>query len=567
MSASGRILLLSVVPILLALSACTHTQKGAATARTNEKPDEDSIPILSDDEMEKRAETLAHFATGLSHEFNDDNKDAAEEYWKAASADPSNEPLVLDLSRRLLREKDTTRAIELLKKTTAQPSSSGLANAWLGVAYQQAGQTNLAIEANQTAIKKSPGSLLPYQNLSQIYIQSGNTNEAIKIIDQAAAQPKTPPEFDLGLIEVYMRFARDQLLTDKAAREKILTVLDHAGKSNTDNPILLQRIADLYFLFGEPAKAEPFYAQILKEYPDAPGVRERLANIYFRSGQKSKAAEVLEGMRRANPTDPSTYYLLGSLAYEGKDLQKATDYFDTAMKLNPDFEPIYYDLAGLKIAARKADEALVVLEKARTKFKLNFVLEFYTGIALSAQERYSEALSHLTSAELLAKTTEPERLNTIFYHQLGATYERSGNIEDAEKAFRKCLELSPNDAETLNYLGYMWAERGIHLDEARVMIEKAVNIEPENAAFLDSLGWVLFKLNKPEEGLPYIEKAISLSAKTDATLYEHLGDIQAGLQHFEKARDAWNKSLETEPNDKIKKKLESLNAKSPAEQH
>jgi tetratricopeptide (TPR) repeat protein len=566
MSARSSIVLLGIVPILLALSACTHTQKTAG-ARTVKPETADSVPVLSDKEVEERAETLAHFATGLSYEFNDDNKQAEQEYWKAATSDPSNEPLVLDLSRRLLRDKENERAIELLKKAAGQTNASGLLSAWLGIAYLQAGQTNSAIDADKTAIHKSPNNLLPYQNLSQIYFQKGETNEAIKIIDQAAGQPKTPPEFDLGLAEVYMRFARDQVLSDKAAREKIMGVLERAGKSKTDNPILLQRIADLYFLFGEPNKAEPFYSEILKEYPDAPGVRERLANIYFRSDQKAKAAEVLEGLRRSNPTDPSTYYLLGSLAYEGKDLQKATEYFDTAMKLNPDFEPIYYDLAGLKIAAHKPDEALAVLEKARAKFKLNFVLEFYSGIALSVLERYSEALSHLTSAELIAKTSEPERLNTIFYHQLGSTYERSGNIEDAEKAFKKCLELTPNDAESLNYLGYMWADKGVHLEEARTMIEKAVKLEPNNAAFLDSLAWVLFKLNKAAEGLEWIEKAVAHSEKVDPTLYEHWGDIEAELQHFEKAREAWNKSLEAEPNEKIKKKLESLNEKARSGQH
>ena len=101
----------------------------------------------------------------------------------------------------------------------------------------------------------------------------------------------------------------------------------------------------------------------------------------------------------------------------------------------------------------------------------------------------------------------------------------------------------------------MWAERGENLAEARGMIDKANKLEPKNAAFLDSLGWVLFKLDKPEEALPWMLKAIELNDEPDATLYEHLGDIYSALKNTEKAREAWRKALSIEPNEKVERKL------------
>jgi tetratricopeptide (TPR) repeat protein len=103
----------------------------------------------------------------------------------------------------------------------------------------------------------------------------------------------------------------------------------------------------------------------------------------------------------------------------------------------------------------------------------------------------------------------------------------------------------------------MWAEHGMKLDQARELIEKALKAEPKNAAYLDSLGWVLFKLNRPKDALPYILQAVELSKKEDedATLYEHLGDVYAALNETAKAREAWNKSLSLEPNDEVRKKL------------
>ncbi len=103
----------------------------------------------------------------------------------------------------------------------------------------------------------------------------------------------------------------------------------------------------------------------------------------------------------------------------------------------------------------------------------------------------------------------------------------------------------------------MWAERGVNLPQAREMIEKAVKLEPKNAAFLDSLGWVLFKLEKPTEALPYLLKALENSEEPDATLYDHLGDIYSSLRQPDKAREAWRKSIKLEPNEQIQKKLEA----------
>jgi tetratricopeptide (TPR) repeat protein len=110
-------------------------------------------------------------------------------------------------------------------------------------------------------------------------------------------------------------------------------------------------------------------------------------------------------------------------------------------------------------------------------------------------------------------------------------------------------------------LGYMWAEHGLKLEKARELIEKAVKAEPKNAAFLDSMAWVLYKLNQPAEALPYALKAAELSEQPDATVDDHIGDIYAALKQLDKAREFWRKSLALEPNEEIQKKLDASGAK------
>jgi tetratricopeptide (TPR) repeat protein len=378
------------------------------------------------------------------------------------------------------------------------------------------------------------------------------------VLNQAATRTNASPEFLIGLVELLGRFNRQQLISDDENKEKTLRLLKAAAAQEIDNPIILQRVADLFLLHGEPERAEPLYAKLIERYPNVPGIRERLANIYIRTDKNEKAAKLLEELRRENPTDPSTYFFLGAIAYEGKDYEKAAEHYATALRLNPDFEPIYYDLAGVHLARRQPAEALALLDRARRKFKLSFTMEFYAGIAYGMMENWSDALKHLGSAELVAKTSEPQRLNHIFYYQLGSIHERSGNVPEAVDALRKSLELSPNYADALNHLGYMWADRGENLDEARSMIEKAVEIEPENAAFLDSLAWVLFKLNQPEKALPPMLKAVALSEEPDQTLFDHLGDIYVALKNVEEAKSAYRRALAVKPDEKIQQKLDEL---------
>jgi len=118
--------------------------------------------------------------------------------------------------------------------------------------------------------------------------------------------------------------------------------------------------------------------------------------------------------------------------------------------------------------------------------------------------------------------------------------------------------MSPDFAEALNYLGYMWAEKGTNLAQAQVMIESALKQEPDNTAYLDSLGWVFYQQGKYREALKNIQRAIDLDKEPDATLYDHLGDVQAALKEFDKARASWRKAQSLEPKPEVQRKLDKL---------
>jgi tetratricopeptide (TPR) repeat protein len=553
----------------LAAAGCTAARRGKApsssspAARTaagaREGRNEYSAAAI-----ERRVEAQARYAAALLHDFNEEPEAATEDFRKAALADLDNEALVLEVSARLLRFKQHAPAIDLLQQAAARPEASGLIDAQLGLACALAGKKDEAIAANRVAIKKSPEAILGYRNLAQLYLQDRQMQEGLNVLDQAAEQANPDGHFLVELGELYLAFANPG--TNDVARAKALAIMNRAAKMDLTHPLVLLRLGDGFAELGKMDAAAEIYLKILERYPNLPGLREKLAEVFLRNRQGPQAAAQLQAILRNRPTDFRPYFLLGSIEYEENKMPEAAEHFTKALLLNPDFEPAYYELAGAQLGLKQTAEALATLGKARAKFKPSFVCEYLTAVAYTGLKQYTNAIRNFLAAEVIARVTETNRLTHVLYFQIGAAYERNQQFDEAERAFKQCLERSPDFAEALNYLGYMWADRNVNLAEARAMIEKAVKLEPKNAAFLDSLGWVLYRLGQPREALKYLQQSIENSKEPDSTLYDHLGDIYHTLQQPDQAREAWRKSLAIEPNEdkaKIQKKLDGTSAPAP----
>jgi len=151
------------------------------------------------------------------------------------------------------------------------------------------------------------------------------------------------------------------------------------------------------------------------------------------------------------------------------------------------------------------------------------------------------------------------------YFIQGALYEKQNKVSDAEKAFRKSLELDENNPATLNYLGYMLADRSLKLDEALKLVQKAVDLDRGQGAYLDSLGWVYFRMNRLDLAEQYLKKAAAYVG-TDSDIHSHLAELFLKQGRYDEARSAWTKSLQfaedTEEAQKIRKKLDDIRGKS-----
>jgi len=208
----------------------------------------------------------------------------------------------------------------------------------------------------------------------------------------------------------------------------------------------------------------------------------------------------LEAIVKEDPTNPQASYWLGSMALDAKKPAEAADWFNKTIVLDPHFEQAYYDLALPSSISTRPPNALATLDKARQTFPQGFVLEFFTGMALSHAKDYTNAIKHYNHRRSDCEGHRPQTTDRDFLFSGRRGAERIGDLAQAQKHFEKCLELSPDFAEALNYLGYMWTEHDENLDKARALIEKAVKLEPKTPP--SSTAWAGCFINKNSPGKP-----------------------------------------------------------------
>lgn len=549
-----------------AKSATVLPDKAWTRQNLNPPFKENEIVELTPEQREAlnaRAEALARFSLGLSRELEGNPLEALEEFKLAAMADPSNEELALDATRRLMMADRLEEARELLSKTASLTNASGDVHAQLGWICLQLGRKAEALAQGRLAISKAPGNLSGYRTLVAAYVQDKKFKEAAQILAQACRQ-KGDVFYLLDLVELHGQYLQAGPDNPEQIKQTMRTLLEQARSLKPDNVGLILKMADGYAAAGDTRKAAELLLEMQERHAGIPelrdAIRAKLTAIYLQGKERKKAMEQLEAVIKDYPLNPQAYYYLGGLAFEEKEFNKAAEYLGKTIMLNPQFEPAYYDTAAAQMNANRADDALKTLERARQRFAPNFTLEYYTGLAYTRNKQYTEALKAFTAAEVIARSSSPERLTPSLYFQIGACYERVKNYDEAERFFQKAIEMDPQFAEALNYLGYMWAERNVNLDKAKELLERALKIEPKNAAFLDSMGWIYYRLGQLSKALQYVSEAVKLSTEPDATLHDHLGDIYAALKQWDKAREAWRKAIEIEPNDEIKKKLETAPA-------
>lgn len=500
---------------------------------------------------------MAAYGAGVIREMNDDGPGLLNYWSKAVGEDPSNVALAREVARRRLVRREYREAAMVLEKATQGPGAKPDPGLWsmLGLAYVQSGRTNEAMGAYRRGLGDGPAHLTAYASLGRLLVEGGRVEEAESLLGKAALQERTNAIFHLDVAELLGQLALRNPGVAPRVKPKAMAELDLVQGLQPKEPAILLRLADQNHALGRTNVSEAILAKLAEPGSRNPMASAKLAELYLRTGRLDDAAAQLEALRRAAPANPMPPYYLGAIAMERRRFDEAEEWFRKSLLLDPTQESAHVDLLTAILSSRRFDAVSEVVDKARLCMKPSFRLEYLASMGFGRLKKHALALDAIERAEKAAEG-DARLLDHRFFFQYAVVLEQSGRGADSLARAEKALALKPDFAPALNFLGYSWADQGVRLAEARDLIERAVVADPDNSAYLDSLGWVLFRLGKAAEALPHLEKAAELLRdEPDATVLEHLGDVLEALGRAGPAREAWGKAEKIESSPALRRKL------------
>ena len=516
-----------------------------------------------------KADALANFVEGMALEENGEMDRALDAYRKVLNVDPGQAQLAARVAGLLIQQDDFPQAIDVLKDAIkANPNNAEPYQQLAFIYLKYLKKTDQAIDYANRAIALNPGDAEGYQRLVEIEVAAGQEKKALEVLDRAAKIHSNDPAFWMRLGKLYMAilFKSDsQPKPDelKGTNEIFKKAAEHAG----DDPAVLKEIADYYAASQQLKEAIPLYLHVLELQPDDANAREKLATGFILTNQRGKAVEMLEQIIKEHPEKYQSYDLLAQvLEDEARSLQRANRLeeakakfakvaanYEQSLLINPSHPSTYLHLAELLLGPlRDADRAVKLLTDARRRFPGAPEIVYYLAIAQREAKQSQQAVATFEEALHEAQLDEDDDvINAKFYFNYGAAAEQAGLYEKAANLLRKSIALDPaNSAEAYNYIGYMWADHNMNLDEAEAMIKRALESEPNNASYLDSLGWVEFRKGKFDQALNDLLHAAKSVERDDPVVFEHIGDTYLKLNRVPEALDAWQKALALDPKNK-----------------
>ena len=519
-----------------------------------------------------------HLLLGRLYRLNNDLQKAENEFKTAVKLQPGSEEAVTTLAYLYNELGDTARATLVLSSVPNAERSAKLYSA-LGYTYEQQKQYKNAVEAYRHAIELDRDNLDAIRGLAQNLLNDGQADAALeqyKVI--ADANPEDAQTY-VRIAEIYRKQGKFEVALDN---------LKKAESMVQDSVEVPYNIAAIYQAQGRYDEAIPIMRDLLKKSEKSDGkysngeksnravFLERLGSIYRDQGNNQAANEIFRQIIALGGDEniERGYQQIIDTWREAKEWQKATDTAKEAVQKLPGSRDLKMVLASQQADMGEADKALrdvrAMLKGDANAKSSSDDRQVYIALAQmnTRLRRFSDAEQALDKAEQLSSKTDDKE---YVWFLRGSTFEREKRYAEAEEQFKKVVASDPEHASALNYLGYMLADQNTKLEEALGYIKRAVDLDPTNGAYLDSLGWAYFRLGKYELAEDNLLKA-SQKINTDPTVHDHLGDLyqktgrlKLAATNWERALIEWNRTIaaEVDPADqtRVQKKLDSAKMK------
>ncbi len=482
--------------------------------------------------------------------------------------------------------------------------------------YRNIGKYALAAQMGQEAVKLAPMNRSYRQNLAEVYAGSFEIDKAITQYEETLRLDSTSAEDwyslarlyqmkkPLKALEVYRqiidRFGPNwEVYSQMAGLYAVLSrymevagILSEMLSLDPGNYELEKSRADAFLQAGTIDSALQIYTSLIERNPDDVEVRAAIANAYLsmhdyqratqqlvailsadtlsvdvqlRFGQNFAsylqkdsssapfAYEIFQNIRRNYPNDWRPYWFLGVIANIMRHDSDAVSNFERVTELAPTNPDGWVYLASLYLDRNEFEKTTEILQKAENLVRNESRIHLLLGVAYQRLNRHEDAISALEQALQI----DPKSISALT--SLALSFEELKRHSDADSLYEEALRLDPNNHLLLNNYGYSLADRGEQLERALEMAKEALGQQPENSSYLDTIGWVYFKLGQYDEAVRFITKAVEKGDASPVVL-EHLGDANAKLGERGKAVQYWKQAFERDPsNVELKNKIERGN--------
>ena len=549
--------------LLLGISLFLASCSGSRDATTSQAPAVAAVPDKASERAKEKA--LQHFIDGSLYETKEDYAQAILEYQDALRYD-NNHAIHFALSKCYSRLNKQALAIEAGKEAVrlAPEKADYLRNlaevyaaafqldsaaavyeqvvqrdsnnieAWFTLASLYHGRKPLrALEIYESITERFGDEWDVLTQIAELYNVMGQPEKAASALEKMHAIDPGNPELKHTLAQTYVRAGK---------YEQALRLYADLRETDPENLDYLGELATVHLLNKEYKQAAELFDLLLSRDSVTVEAKLRIGESYFTQLQSDStlipvARAMFERIRDRHPDDWRPYWFLGAIGGISQDDTLTINNFRKVTELaswNPD---AWVYLATAYLQEEKFQEVVSILEEAQQYVPDDYQVNLFLGIAYTRLQRSTEAMQVLERAIGLST----KDLRALI--QLALLYDTQKRYAETDSLYEAALKIDPSNHLVLNNYGYSLADRNLQLERALDMARRAVEAQPENPSYLDTFGWVYFRLGKYADAETYVKKAIE-KGEVSAVVHEHLGDIYYMVDQRDLALEQWNIALQ-----------------------
>jgi tetratricopeptide (TPR) repeat protein len=559
---------LVVIALLIAIPPCSAAPARPATSTP--------APGVPPGAAYPSADALEHYVKARLLEERGDDMEALAEYLRALSTDPRSLSATRRISELAARRGEASSSLEYADRALAIAPGDAR-SLWLkGSALFNLGQSTQALEALEAATRADSEQVEYWMTLAR----AAESMDHIPVVARAYRHVVWINEDDA---EAWFQLAAAE------ARLGHYDLADSAlARSTALNPMRPGQVFLEGWIresTGRRAEAIALYRHHLELHPDDQATRARLVDLLEREGRLAEAYDEARRVTRARPADLDALQIEADLAFRLHRDREGTAALERLRRVAPNDPATVARALSVLGSNGRGHDAVAQAESWARAHAGDYRGDMLIAQAAAADRQLAVAIEHARRAVtgapdslgprvLLGRLYQSEKrfaeAEPVWAEAVGRfpgvaglgldlafCREQLGDLDGSESAVRDVLKREPGNPSALNFLGYLLADHNRKLEEAEALIQRAVDAEPDNGAFLDSLGWVYYRLGRFQEARAKLERAVQLTP--DAVVLEHLGDVYKDLKLFELARDQYARALDRDSsNTRLRTKLAGL---------